>query len=109
MKYLLFIGCLFISACIGVSKAMTKQTQAEFLVMNFLIDSLNRRGDWDNVKFSKLDTNKNLSVIQYYLLTIKPEYWVSCTYQTRNGVHIALFGMDTTLKKIDTVIVRNKY
>ncbi|CAN5185079.1 hypothetical protein BH09BAC6_BH09BAC6_05320 [soil metagenome] len=103
---LLLLGFLFVSSCLRVSKAMDKETKAKFLVMNFLSDSL-RSSNYEGIKFSKLDTNKSNSIMRFYMPHDTSLYWISCMYKIRNRTHYALFGMDTTLKKIDTVLKRN--
>jgi hypothetical protein len=116
MKRVIIIGFLFINACVGVDKAMNKQEQAEFLVKNYLYDSLKNTNDYGAIKFDKLDTEKSYKVehsgmaivVQDYLQNLVGKYWLSCTYSVKNVRYQALFGIDTTLKKIDTAIIRRK-
>lgn len=110
MKYLLIIGSFFISACtIPVSKAIDKHTKAKFLIDAYLSDSLKVSLDARNaLQFSKLDTNRSLSVMQFYMPGMKNEYWISCTYKEKGIARKVLFAIDTAISKVDTAIQKDQ-
>jgi hypothetical protein len=116
MKKIFLIGFLFINSCIGIDNAMNKQQQAEFLVRIHLYNTLEDSSNYRSLRFSKLDTDKNYiiskyknaTIMQNYQANLDGKYWIMCTYKVKNQLHEALFGFDTMLTKIDTVIEKNK-
>lgn len=74
--------------------------------MNSLSDSLSL-AHYEKMEFSKLDTNKGNSVMFFYMPKRENVYWMSFKYKSKNISHYILFGIDTSLKTIDTMIKRD--